>query len=141
MDTKDVDTKDVDTSEVIAYWSIDLDWYQENKRSFTSLAGERLCDDCRQRRGKGGGEISADDLLASIKECCSQKTGYITAETPILESVFRLFLANGNQPLDLEELSEQLAEWRGGVFHRTSVEILSRLLASDRHYGIRQITD
>ncbi len=129
----------MDTGEATAYWSIDLDWYQENKRSFTSLAGERLCDGCRQRRGEGGAEISADDLLASIKECCSQKTGYITAETPILESVFRLFLVNGNQPLDLEELSKQMAEWRGGDFHRTSVEVLSRLLASDRHYGIRQI--
>ena len=134
-----MDTEDMDTGEVTAHWSIDLDWYQENKRSFASLAGERLCDVCRQRRGEGGAEISADDLLASIKECCSQKTGYITAETPILESVFRLFLVNGNQPLDLEELSKQMAEWRGGDFHRTSVEVLSRLLASDRHYGIRQI--
>jgi hypothetical protein len=64
---------------------------------------------------------------------------FITGQLPILESIFRLFLANGNQPLDLEELGRQLSEWRGGDTYRTSAEILSRLLASDQYYGLRQI--
>ena len=52
---------------------------------------------------------------------------------------FRLFLVNGNQPLDLEELSKQLAEWRGGDTYRTSPEILSRLLDSSQYYGLRRV--
>jgi len=32
-----------------------------------------------------------------------------------------------------------LSEWRGGDTYRTSAEILSRLLASDQYYGLRQI--
>ncbi|GAH99783.1 unnamed protein product, partial [marine sediment metagenome] len=47
--------------------------------------------------------------------------------------------ANGNQPLDLEELGRQLSEWRGRDTYRTSAGILSRLLKSDQYYGLRQV--
>ncbi len=120
-------------------WFIDLDWYQWNKRSFFALARGRLCPECRERLKMGEAEISAADLLSTVRDCCSKTPGFITRELPILESVFRLFLANGNQPLDIEELGEQLSEWRGGDTYCTSAEILSRLLNSDEHYGLRQV--
>jgi len=85
------------------------------------------------------GEVPAADLLITIKDCCSNTPDFITGELPILESIFRLFLANGNQPLDLEELAKQLSERRGGDSYRTSTEILSCLLASDRYYGLKQV--
>jgi len=119
------------------HWSIDLDWFRQNNRSFSALAKSRLCPKCRKRLT---GEVLAVDLLTSIKDCCSRTPGFITGELPVLESVFRLFLANGNQPLDLEELGKQLSEWRGGDAYRASVEVLSRLLASDQYYGLRQNT-
>ena len=75
----------------------------------------------------------------TIKDCCSKAPNFITGELPILESIFRLFLTNGNQLLGLEELGTQLSEWRGGDTYRTSVEILSRLLSSDQYYGLHQI--
>jgi len=87
------------------------------------------------------GEISSADLLSTIKNCCSKTPGFITGELPILECVFRLFLANGNQPLNLEELGRQLSERRGGDTYRTSAEILPRLLESDQYYGLRQVAD
>ena len=87
----------------------------------------------------GQGEIATADLLATIRDCCSKTPGFISGELPILESIFHLFLANGNQPLDLEQLSQQLSEWRGGDSYRTSVEILSRLLKSDQYYGLSQV--
>ena len=86
-------------------------------------------------------EISADDLLSIIKDCCSRAPGFIIHRLPILESLFRLFLANNNQPLDLEELGQQLNEWRGGDAYRTSTEVLSRLLSSDQYYGLRQVQE
>ncbi len=122
-------------------WFIDLDWYQQNNRSFIALAEGCLCADCRKRLRVEGGEVSANSLLNNIKDCCSRDSGFITGELPIMESVFRLFLANGNQPLGLEELREQLSEWRGGDAYRTSAEILPRLLRSDRYYGIRQVRE
>ena len=86
-------------------WCIDLDWYDHNKRSFPALVGGYLCPKCQ---GKLKGEITAEVLLASIKGCCGKSSGFISAGLPILESVFRIFLANGNQPLDVEELSRQM---------------------------------
>jgi len=120
-------------------WFIDLDWLEQNNRSFLALAQGCLCPKCRERLEKGKKQFSAADLLANIKDCCSKTPGFITDKTPILESVFRLFLANGNQPLDLEELSKHLTEWRGGDTQRTSAGVLSRLLSRDQHYGLRPV--
>jgi len=128
--------EDITTEQVRLGWFIDLDWFQQNNRSFSALAQSCLCPKCRERLT---GEISATDLLSTIKDCCSKEPGFITGELPILESVFHLFLANGNQPLDLEELGRQLSDWRGGDTYRTSAEILSRLLNNDQYYGLRQV--
>ena len=81
------------------------------------------------------------ELLSTVKDCCSKSPDFITDKLPILDSIFRLFLANGNQPLELEELGGQLSEWRGGDTYSTSAEILSRLLKSDQYYGLRQVLD
>ena len=121
-------------------WFIDLDWLEQHNRSFFALAQGCLCPKCRERLKVGKEEVSAADLLSDIEDCCSKTPGFITSKSPILDSIFRLFLANGNQPLDLEELSKQLGEWRGGDTHRTSPEILSRLIGNDQYYGLRQVS-
>ena len=131
-----VDKENTNTNQVSPHWFIDLDWHQQSNRSFFAMAQCRLCPKCQ---GRLKGEISAADLLTTTKDCCSKTPNFITGKLPILESIFRLFLANGNQPLDLEELGKQLSKWRGGDTYRTSVEILPRLLSSDQYYGLRQI--
>ena len=136
-----MDREDISSDQLRQRWFIDLDWYQLNNRSFFILAQERLCPKCRQQLKVDEKEISATKLLTAIKKCCANEPGFITGELPILESIFRLFLANGNQPLDLEEMGKQLSEWRGEDTYRTSVEILSRLLNSDQYYGLRQVAD
>ena len=131
--------EDMSPDKVESRWFINLDWYQPNNRSFSILAGRCLCNKCRKRLQAEDKEIPAEKLLEAIKDCCSKETRFITSELPILESIFRLFLANGNQPLDLEELSKNLLEWRGGDTRRASVEVLSRLLGNERYYGLRQV--
>ena len=130
--------EDIDTDHAGPRWFIELDWYQPNNRSFFTLARACLCPKCRERLKVEEGEISAADLLSNIRDCCSNAPDFVTGELPILESIFRLFLANGNQPLDLEELGQQLGERRGGDTYRTSIEVLSRLLKSDQFYGLRE---
>jgi len=120
-------------------WFIDLDWLEQHNRSFFILAQGCLCPKCRERLKGSKKEISAANLLSHIEDCCSKTPEFVTDRSPISESIFRLFLANGNQPLDLEELGKQLGEWRGGDTYRTSPEILSRLLESDLYYGLRQV--
>ena len=119
-------------------WFIDLDWYQKNNRSFLALAQGCLCPKCGERLQEG--EISAADLLTTIKDCCSKTPDFITGRLPILERIFRLFLASGNQPLGVEELGKQLTDWCGRDTGGTSTRILSRLLDSDQYYGLRQVS-
>ena len=131
-----MDRKNLTNDQAKQRWCIDLEWYQQNNRSFLALAQRCLCPKCRE---KSRGEISAADLLTTIRDCCSKTPDFITRESPILDSIFRLFLANRNQPLDLKELGNQLNELRGGDTYRTSPEIMSRLLKSDQFYGLRQV--
>ncbi len=131
-----MDEESISTDNIELRWFIDLDWYQRNNRSFLTLAQRCLCSKCSERLK--GEAISAANLLSAIKDCCSKAPGFITHNLPVSESVFRLFLANGNQPLNLEELGRQLSEWREGDTYCTSSEILTRLLSSDQHYGFGQ---
>ena len=131
----------MDNGQPRSRWFIDLDWYQQARRSFFLLTRSYLCPKCRERLKADKSEIPAVELLSAIKDCCSKTPDFITDRLSVLESVFRLLLINGNQPLDPEELGRQLSEWRGGDTYRTSAEILSRLLKSDRYYGLRQVQD
>lgn len=131
-----VDKEGIITDSIRPRWFIDLDWYQKNNRSFLALVQGCLCPKCAERLQEG--EISAADLVTTIKDCCSKTPGFITGRLPILERIFRLFLASGNQPLDVEELGKQLHDWCGGETSGTSPRVLSRLLDSDQYYGLRQ---
>ena len=132
-----MDGEDTSTDQPKPLWFIDLGWYQQNNRSISALAKGCLCDKCRMQLSTEGKEISEAELLANIRDCCSHAPEFITGQLPILESNFRFFLANGNQPLTLEELGEQLSERLGGDTYRTSEEILSRLFQSDQYYGLQ----
>ena len=134
-----MNTEDISAEQPRPRWFIDLDWFSQNHRSFSTLAWGCLCPTCRERLKGQQGEIAAADLLAIVRDCCSKTPGFISGQLSILESIFHLFLANGNQPLDLEQLSQQLNEWRGGDSYRTSPEILSRLLNNDEYYGLGQV--
>ncbi len=132
------DREDIDTDQSRLRWFIDLDWYQQNNRSLLFIVGSYLCPECRERVKAKKRNISAAYLLSAIKGCCSKTPDFITSRLSIMESVFRLFLANGNQPLDLEEMGKQLSERCGGDTYRVSPGILSGLLDSDRYYGLSQ---
>lgn len=134
-----MDRKEISSDQPEPRWFIDLDWYQQNNRSFSTLAQGYLCAKCRKQLNAEEKEFSAADFLSTIKECCGHNPDFITPKLPILESIFRLFLANGNQPLNLEKLGKQLSEQRGGDTYRTSVEILSRLLKDEQCYGLRPV--
>jgi hypothetical protein len=120
-------------------WFIDLEWLEQHGRSFSVLATGCLCPACREHLEEEKKPISDAELLAHIRDCCSQTPEFITEKSPVSESVFRLLLANGNQPLGLAELNAKLAEWRGGSPQRLKAEFLSRLLESDQYYGLRPV--
>ncbi len=123
-----------------AGWFIDLDWLERNNRSFLVLSRDCLCPDCRQRLEKAKKPFSPADLINHIRDCCAKAPGFFIDRPPVLESIFRVFLADGNRPLSLEELSRQLAERRSGAPRLISPEVLSHLLRNERYYGLRQVS-
>lgn len=120
-----------------ACWCIDLNWFPQHQRSFKTLAQDSLCRECRNELTSGGKEHSDSMMLKQISKCCGNRPDFISTQQPLMESVFRVFLANGNQPLTLERLGQLLSERRGGS--HTSEATLLRLLQTDRYYGLRPV--
>ena len=129
--------QDIETGEKQLRYFIDLEWYQRQERSLATLAASRLCPTSRKKE-KTKSEAA---LLRAIKQCCSKRDGYITPNMPLLEMIFRLFLANGNQPLNLEEIQEQLQKWLGDSSNARDLSVpkLKRILDNDRYYGLKPV--
>jgi hypothetical protein len=122
---------------------IDMDWWRESRRDIRVYMRELLCEESRAEfEGYLGqeeidwvdeqtGEVSrVDGLWHSLRSCCSQKPSYITPNTPVIDAIFRTFLANGNKPLSVRELYELL--------DRRPPEMLLRMLTVGSIYmGIR----
>jgi len=127
--------QDIDIAEAKLRYFIDLDWYQQQERSFATLATSRLCPTSRKKE-KTKSEAA---LLRTIKQCCSKRDGFITPNMPLLEMVFRLLLASGNQPLELGQMQEQLLKWLGDTTNSRDLSILKlkRILDNDHYYGLR----
>ncbi len=93
-----------------------------------------ISEDCDQRQGEGA---SAAERINEIR--LLRLSERLLIDLPDGSSVFRPFLANGNQPLDVEELGQRLNEWRGADAYRTSSEVLPRILENERYYGLRRV--
>ena len=96
--------------QIRSQWFIDLAWYEQYSRSFLDLTHQSLCTKCTEKLGKKKKKATQNDVLATIKDCCSQSSEYITSKMPQLESIFRIILANENQPMSIEEIGKQLTD-------------------------------
>jgi hypothetical protein len=73
-----------------------------------------------------------DSLQQSLTEAAKDPQ-YITEHTTLVDAVFRVFLANGNQPLSPNELSKRI--------NRQSATILKTLSGAQVYKGIRPLID
>jgi hypothetical protein len=138
---------------------IDMQWYEQHGRSFRAMAQGRFCPSCQAKVGETTEErVPAVDKktnrvvyevqqvrygeqpMAVIRSCCSKQRNYITPETPVIEAIYRVFLANGNQPATLERVREQLGDWISlrERPHNYAPEMLERLIRNDHRYGLRE---
>jgi len=120
-------------------WHISTDWLEQHHRSLPNLIRDRLCSKCAAKLKDKKKAEPIETLFSAIQECCGHTPGFVNDRAPILESVFRLFLANGNQPMKIEELGKELNRMRGVDPYRTSPENLRRLLKNDQYYGLQEI--
>lgn len=122
---------------------IDMGWWSDTARDIRIYLKEILCDECKGVYADYAGQEEIDwideqtgeitrvaGLWHVIRSCCSLKPGYIAPNTPIIDAVFRTFLANGNKPQSIQELYELL--------DRRPPATLLRLLTGGQVYmGIR----
>ena len=132
------------------YW-IDLAWYKQRGRSFAALLETRRCYNCldeiaetraRFRLDDAGAQLVRTDVDATwarIRQCCANSHEFLSPRLPLLEAVFRLFLANGNTPLSIEAITERLTQRHSDydVPRAVSVEALRRVIEADDYYGVR----
>ncbi|MBI2304242.1 MAG: hypothetical protein HYU86_05785 [Chloroflexi bacterium] len=138
---------------------IDVRWYQEKGRSFAFIARSRMCQGCQRRVGKEETEVRVpvvdetsgkvvfemrkipygEDPFTTIGTCCAKKQDFISVRWPLLEAIFRIFLANANQPLTADGVCQRLKEWMAhqDVRRDLSTAVIERLLENDTYYGIR----
>jgi hypothetical protein len=124
---------------------IDLSWWEKQNKDIRVFLKDLLCEECRDHVGDLSdvkivdmidpetAEITqVDAIWEAIRACCSVQPGYITVDTPLLEGIFRLFLANGNKPLSVLELH--------GRLDKKPPETILRMLTRGRVYlGIRAL--
>jgi hypothetical protein len=141
---------------------VDEKWYDEHGLSYHDVVQARMCDACQTRAASG--EVAeeqytdydkktgrafvrkrqvpfASNPVRRIHDDCSKKKGYITPDMPTLEAVFRIYLANGNQPMPLTHVREQLVDWCPDGQCRwllLSDAQLEQMVANDQFYGFKR---
>lgn len=137
---------------------VDPQWYERQGLAFNMVAQARLCASCTAKLGTFVEErypvidpktkrVSfelrkvpyAANPLPVIRDHCSRAKDFITPETPLMEAMFRVFLANGNQPIPLSTVRDHLLTYLPDMAALRSdfpLSMLERLIKGDNMYGI-----
>jgi hypothetical protein len=123
---------------------IDFDWWEQNDRDWHVYMRSLLCPE-HQLSFNDVQEDSLidwiDPLTAEVKQVdgiqnalishCSLLPDFVNPRTAMVEAVFRILLANGNQPMSAADLSKKL---------NRPAEIILRTLTGPRIYrGLRPL--
>ena len=73
----------------------------------------------------------------------SHDADYLLPDTPLKEALFRLILANGNQPMTADQISETLTQrWAMSAYPRNlSPHVINRILENSANYCIIPLPD
>jgi hypothetical protein len=124
---------------------IDFDWWEGKGHDLRVYLQSHLCSECKAiyANHRGNREVDwidpdtaevtrVDALWQSLRTHCHQRPDFITETTPLIDAIFRVFLANGNKPLSAIELRD--------ILGRSTPETILRTLAGRTIYnGIRPV--
>ena len=128
-------------------YHIDYKWWENQDLDFRVYLRGQLCED--HQKSYADHHISemvdwidpdtaevkrVDALWQALKSCCSRRPDYINEATPLVTAIFRLFLANDNQPMTPAEMAGKLGYPRPETILRT----LSR---GKVHRGIKPVDE
>lgn len=125
---------------------IDRDYWERADRDLQVYLRSHLCPEHQESFAEIETDAMVDHVdpvtaevtrVAGIQHIlithCSQQPDYLTKKTTLVNAVFRVFLANGNQPLTPVELGEAL--------DRPPNTILKTLSGARVYKGIRPYTE
>lgn len=98
---------------------IDFDWWIEHDANWRVFLLDFLCDEHRALYAEKDQNIQIDSidpqtaevkrvdgLLNTLVEHCAQQESFISKNTTLVNMIFKIFLANGNKPLNANQLAE-----------------------------------
>ena len=123
---------------------VDFDWWKMQDRNWRNSLVSFMCPKHQVLFAHAGdaqemdlvdpetGEVSrGDGLIQTLVEHCARQEYFITSNTPLVDSVFKVFLVNHNQPLDSVELADRIGK---------PAETILRTIGTTRVYkGIRPV--
>ncbi|MCL0029006.1 hypothetical protein M1N23_02525 [Dehalococcoidia bacterium] len=120
---------------------IDIESEATVSRSLPLLIASRRCYLCQQADEDAPTDSDLQQFIHRIVEHCSAERDYLLPDTPLKEAIFRVLLANGNEPMDAEEVSAILTEkWAMTPFPRnTAAEVITRLAESSWNYLVDRV--
>jgi len=127
---------------------IDFDWWERESREFRVYLTSHLCaehqasletqtdTDVVDVVDPETAEVRREDgIQHMLRTHCSTLPEFITSHTSLVDAVFRVFIANGNQPLSPEELADRIGRPGPGM-----ANTILRTLSGARVYkGLRPV--
>lgn len=123
---------------------IDFDWWKSQDRNWRSSLVTFLCPEHREAFAKFNdetlhdlvdpdtGEVTKGDaLIYTLITHCARQEDFITANAPLVDSIFKVFLSKNNQPMNSEELAE--------ITRKPAMTILSTIGSTRVYKGIRPV--
>jgi hypothetical protein len=102
---------------------IDFNWWEKNDRNWRVYLRSYLCQDHQKFFiEQNSNELidwvdpetaevqRVDGMQHTLISHCAKEPGFITDHTALVDAVFRVFLANGNTPLNCLDLNERLGK-------------------------------
>ena len=129
-------------SEITAAYVIDPGRSRDLRRSLAAILLERRCSDCRERIGDKWADVPEATQAKEIAQCCATKSGFIRANMPMQEIIFRELLTAGNQPIGLDQLHFSVTDkWYTPTNPRNiSASSLKKVLDNDLYYGLVDVS-
>lgn len=125
---------------------IDFDWWRQNDRDWRVYLRSFLCPEHQQAYANldlfdqvdwvdpDTAEVQrVDGLQHVLITHCARQQSFINQHATLVDSVFRIFLANGNTPQSPDELAEQVG--------RDATTILRTLTGPRVYKGLRPCLD
>ncbi|OIN90808.1 MAG: hypothetical protein COS37_04265 [Anaerolineae bacterium CG03_land_8_20_14_0_80_58_20] len=123
-------------------FQIDFEWWKESERDWQVYLRSLLCPAHQESLAnledgqmidwveENTAEVrEVDGIQHALMSHCARQEDFVTQKTALVEAVFRLFLANGNQPMSAEDLSARMG--------RPANTILTTLAGPRVYKGLR----